>query len=570
MDFSALQRHPNRYFQDYQERLTPEKTEAFLKEADRRIEQAQSAQEWEGALANWNEVKSHIETHFEKAQLAFHRFTEDPEVEAEERRLREEIEPIYSRWNGVIRERVLKSPLRDDLEARLGKQYFLQLQMQQDAFEPKNIELETQLNQVLADHTKLTGGAFFEVDGQKYPLSHIKKFGVSPDAKLREKSYRSYSAWFLSNLDPLNAIFDRALALRTKMAQNLSHPNFIPLAYKKMRRVDYGPEEVARLREQIRQILVPLSKKIRAWQAEELGSKQVLTWDRDYFPKWKMGDLKVPIEGQTAAAQEVFASLSPKLGEHFRKMLQWKLVDVPARKGKAPGAFCTGFYDYRVPYIFLNSVGEASDVTTLLHESGHAFQAWESRDIAWMELYHPTLEACEVHSMGMEFLAYPYYETFFHPKDAALYRKRHLAESILLLPYIAMVDEFQHRLYSGDAEGPAGRERVWEELEDQYMPGVDFGGLDAWKRNRWIRQLHIFQVPFYYIDYAIAQIGAWQLFAQSAVDPKGAMENYLKLCGLGGTLNLKDFFRAGNLRLPFEEGVLKDLMDRILVIQPLP
>jgi M3 family oligoendopeptidase len=570
MKLDKLSRAPNRFFLDYQEVLTPQQAEAFLTQVFNRMAAARSLPEWEAALQFWNEVKSHIETHFEKAQLAFHRFTKDPQVEAEERRLREEVEPVYTLGNGKIRTQVLNSPFRRELEANLGAQYFLQLQLQEEAFEPKNVELETELNQVLADYTKLTGGAFFEVDGRKYPLSHIKKFGVSRDGRLREASYRSYSGWFLSHLGELNGIFDKAAGLRTRMARNLGHSSFVPLAYKKMRRVDYGPEEVAALRDQIREVLVPLSRKIRAWQAETTKVPALKAWDVEYFPEWQLGELKVPVEKQTEAALKLYGRISPRLAEHFKRMVDFELIDVPAREGKAPGAFCTGFFDYRVPYIFLNSVGEASDVTTLLHESGHAFQAWESRNIDWLELSHPTLEACEVHSMGMEFLAYPYYEIFFAARDADLYRKRHLAESILLLPYIAMVDEFQHELYSGRAEGAEGRSRAWAALEEKYAPGVDFADLSEWRRNRWIRQLHIFQVPFYYIDYAIAQVGAWQLWVQSVEDKAAAVENYLNLCRLGGTLNLKDFFQAGNLRLPFEKGMLKDLMDRVLAIQSLP
>ncbi len=565
-----LTRRTNRFFRDYRELLSKEDAEKFLEQALYSIEQAKTLEDWAGAIQHWNEVKSHIETHFELAQLAFQRFTEDPAAEAEERRKRDEIEPVYTLGNAKIREKVLASPFRGELEKKLGKNYFTQLQIQQDAFEPRNVDLETKLNKVLADYTKLTGGAFFEVEGQKYPLAHIKKFMVSPDAKLREASYRSFTGWYLAHKGELDAIFDQALQFRTQMGKNLGHANFIPLAYQKMRRVDFGPEEVASLREQIREVLVPLATKIREWQAKSLKVSKVTVWDMDYFPEWQLGELRVPIEAQTTAAVKIYRQLSPKLADHFQRMVDHELIDVPARKGKAPGAFCTGFYDYRVPYIFLNSVGEASDVTTMLHESGHAFQGWESRDIELLELSHPTLEACEVHSMGMEFLAYPYYEEFFTDKDAELYRRRHLAESIMLLPYIAMVDEFQHLIYSGQAEGAEGRSRAWEALEDKYLPGVDFGDLKEWKRNRWIRQLHIFQVPFYYIDYAIAQVGAWQLWVQSIGDKDAAIENYLNLCRLGGTLTLKDFFKAGKLRLPFEKGMLKDLTDSILKVQQIP
>lgn len=566
---SKLQRRPNRYFHDYQERLSGADTEKFLKLVLDQLDAARDLPAWEQALGLWNETKAHIETHFELVQLAFQRFTEDATVEAEERRLREEVEPVYSLWNAKVRERFLASPERQALETKYGKQWFAQLQLAQDAFDPKNVEIETQLNKVMADYTKLTGGAFFEVEGQKYPLAHIKKFSSSARPELRRESYRSYSSWFLNNKPALEAIYDEAVKYRDQMGKTLGHPNFIPLAYQKMRRLDYGPEDVSVFRDEIREVMVPLAVKIRAWQAKTLGVSKMKAWDLDFFPEWKLGELKVSISEQTRAGLEVYRQLSPRLAEHFQRMIDCELIDVPARVGKAPGAFCTGFYDYRVPYIFLNSVGEAADVTTLLHECGHAFQAWESRDIDLIELSHPTLEACEVHSMGMEFLAQPYYDAFFSERDAALFRKKHLAESVLLLPYIAMVDEFQHLVYSGQAEGERGREKAWEALENKYMPDVEFDDLEAWKRSRWIRQLHIFQVPFYYIDYAIAQVGAWQLWAQSLRDKNAALANYLMLCKLGGTLPLKEFFAAGRLRLPFEKGMLKGLMSEIEKIEPL-
>jgi len=564
-----LKRRTNRYFHDYQEKLSGPATEKFLSGVLAEVEQAKTFPAWEAVLGRWNEVKAHIETHFELVQLAFQRFTENPEVEAEERRLREEVEPVYSIWNAKVREKFLASPERKALEAKHGKQFFAQLQLAQDAFDPKNVELETKLNKVLADYTKLSGGACFEVEGKTYPLAHIKKFSSSPRPELRRDSYRSYSGWFLKNKPALEAIYDEAVQYRDAMAKTLGHPDFIPLAYQKMRRLDYGPEDVRVFREEIREVMVPLAVKIRERQAKSLGLARMQAWDLDYFPEWKTGELKVSIPQQTRAGLSVYQKLSPRLAEHFQRMIDWDLIDVPARVGKAPGAFCTGFYDYRVPYIFLNSVGEAADVTTLLHECGHAFQAWESRDIELIELSHPTLEACEVHSMGMEFLAQPYYGEFFSEPDADAFRKKHLAESILLLPYIAMVDEFQHRVYSGEAKGEAGRARAWEELENKYMPGIDFGDLQAWKRSRWIRQLHIFQVPFYYIDYAIAQVGAWQLWVQSLRDKEAALDNYLSLCKLGGTLPLKEFFAAGKLLLPFQKGVLKGLMAEIERIEPL-
>jgi M3 family oligoendopeptidase len=564
-----LTRHPNRYFGSFQERLTPEAVKKLLNECLEEVSRAQSLEDWEKSIYRWNETKSHLQTHFDLIELAFQCHTEDPGVEKEERRLKEEIDPVVDEWNAKIREKILNSPQRKALEDKLGRQYFIFLKLRQDSFDPLNIKFETKLNHVLSDYTKLSGSASFKVDGNKYPIAHYKKFSSSPDARLRRDSFISYSGWFLEHNKELEEIFDKSTALRRQMGDVLGYENFIPLGYQKMRRVDYGPEQVAKLRKEIHDVIVPIAGEIRAQQARHLGKKAVSVWDLDYFPQWQNGDLKVGIPEQTAAALKIYQKLSPRLAGHFQKMMEWDLIDVAAREGKAPGAFCTDFSDYRVPFIFLNSVNEATDVTTLLHESGHAFQGWESRSIELMEIRHPTLEACEVHSMGMEFLAYPYYGNFFTDEDAERFKKRHLADSILLLPYIAMVDEFQHQVYSGEAKTAEERAKAWERLEDKYMPGIDFSDAPEWKRRRWTRQLHIFQVPFYYIDYAIAQIGAWQLWVQSVRDKDKAMENYLNLCQIGGTRPLGEFFATGGLRLPFDAGMLKPLMDEILAVQPL-
>ncbi|MFO1519913.1 MAG: M3 family oligoendopeptidase [bacterium] len=566
---ATLERHSTLYFRDFQERLTKEKVEEWLGDVLAQIPQNKNTADWEKTVLYWNEIKAHLETHGEKISLAFNRNTLDPQAEAEEKRLHEEIEPPYKALSAQIREQVLKSPERAALEKKFGAQYFLQLQIQQDSFAPKNIEMETKINDILSDYTKLTGTAEYEVQGKVYPLSHQRKFACSPNANIRRESMTNYSGWFLKNRDRLEDIYDRCVALRTQMGKELGHADYIPLAYQKMRRTDYGPKEVAEFRKQIKEVVVPLTTQIRKRQAKSLGYDSLPIWDTEFFPEWQVKEIKVDIPDQVATGHKVFQSLSPRLGEHFKKMMEWDLIDVPARPGKAPGAFCTDFADYRVPFIFLNSVGEVSDVTTLLHESGHAFQAWESRPIELMELRWPTLEACEVHSMGMEFLAHPYYEDFFSAEDAARFRKYHVAESLILLPYIAMVDEFQHRVYSGEAVGAEGRAKAWEELEKEYLPSLDYQHLAPWRKIRWLRQLHIFKHPFYYIDYAIALTGALQLWIQSVKDKKAAMENYLNLCRLGGTLPLKQFFKAGNLKLPFETGTLQHIMDEALRIEPL-
>lgn len=566
---SNLTRHPNRFFHDYQDRLEVSHIEKWLKSVDEKINAAKSSDDWIDAIYYWNEVKCHVATHASQISLQFYRNTQDKKNIAEEERLHQELEPPFARLCAPIREKILNSPQRKALESKFGSQYFIQLQIQQNSFHPANVELDAKVNQYISEYTQLTGSGEFELEGKKYPLPNYKKFSSHENPKLRKESLQNYAGWFLANRDPLEKIYDESIALRNQMGKSLGYENFIPLAYMQMRRVDYGPQEVAAFRKQIQEVIVPIAHEIRKKQKTMLGESSINVWNSDFFPEWRASKLKVEIDEQVPASLKAFQAIHPKLGKHFQDSITHDLIDVPSRAGKAPGAFCTDFPDYRVPFIFLNSVGEGSDITTILHESGHSFQAWESRHIDMAELRWPSLEACEVHSMSMEFLAYPHYELFFEKEEAERFKRFHLAESLLILPYIAVVDEFQHRVYEGTAVGAEGRAKVWEELEKKYIPDLDFSDIPFWRKIRWLRQLHIFHNPFYYIDYAIALVGALQIWVQSTKDKDAAMDNYLHLCQLGGSLPLKEFFKAGNLKLPFEAGVLKNLMDQVLKIEPL-
>ena len=228
-----------------------------------------------------------------------------------------------------------------------------------------------------------------------------------------------------------------------------------------------------------------------------------------------------------------------------------------------PVAFCTYLADSRVPFIFLNSVGTSSDVTTLVHEAGHSFQAWESRNIELEALRWPGLEAAEVHSMGMEHLALPHLHHFFSPEDLARYQRGHIRQGFMRLAWMAQVDHFQHEVYEQNLDA-AGRGQCWQRLEERYQPGLDMDAVPYWKANRWHRQGHIFRRPFYYIDYAIAQLAAWQLWLDSLEAPEQTMERNLALCRMGGTKPLKAFMEAGGLNQPFDGEAVGRLVERVV------
>jgi M3 family oligoendopeptidase len=331
-----------------------------------------------------------------------------------------------------------------------------------------------------------------------------------------------------------------------------------------MRRTDYGPADVSRFREGIERHVVPLLRDIRAQQARDLGSSSVAPWDRGFFPAYALEPGIVPVEGQVAAARKVYGALDGRLVKHFDRMLAKGLVDIENRPGKRPGAYCTSMPDRDEVRIFCNSTGAASDVGTLLHESGHAFQGWESLPIPLVELQWPTYEACEIHSMGMEFLAFPHLSAFFAKKDhETRFKRQKLAKTIVLLAYVAVVDGFQHEVYERPGMTPDERAQTWSRLWSRFMVGEDWSGHEASVGRYWQRQLHVFGMPFYYVDYALAETCALQLYRASKKDPKDALRRYLRLCEVGGTRSFLGVLEEGGLASPFEPGTLPPLVDMV-------
>jgi M3 family oligoendopeptidase len=550
--------HPNEFFQERQERLEPAFVQTALDDVLARAAAAGDDAEWLAVVRYWNEVRCHVMTHMQRSELAFRQSSGDAAGAREHRRLQEKIRPVFEAQNALVRERILASPSLGALERALGPRWLEVLKLRQRTFSAENIPLRTALEGVLNRHTALTAGARITVAGTSWPSSFWRKFADDPDPAVRREALSSYAGWYAANGAALDGLFDEALDLRRRRARNLGLASFVPLAYMDLDRTDWGPEDAARFRAAIRRTVVPICREIREAQARALGTPAgVHPADVEYFADARVAALAVGVDGQLGAAGKVFEALSPRLAGHFRAMVGSELIDLAARDGKAPGAFCTTFSDLRVPFVFCNSVDQASDVRTLLHECGHSFQVWESAHIEMEELRFPTLEACEVHSMSMEHLAYPHLGHFFSEEDSLRYRVSHLRDGLLKMAYMAAVDEFQHRIYEEkDASAPM-RAAWWEELEDTYLPGMDYRGNEPWRRSRWHPQRHIFHWPFYYLDYALALTGAWQLWLRSRTESEAAIADYLDLCRAGGTLRIGDFFAAGRLGAPWREGVLE-------------
>jgi len=478
-------------------------------------------------------------------------------------------EALVNRFSRAL----VDSPHRAAIAAAFGDQFIRRTEVALRAFDPKTIDLLGEENQLASAYTKLKAQASITFEGKTYNLSSIQPLLLKTDRQLRRRAAEAKWSFFSEHQDEIGELYNKLVSKRTAIARRMGHDNFVQLGYDRMSRTDYGPREVAEFRRQVREEIVPLATSLFERQRKRLGLDRLTYFDEGLsFPQGNPEPAGTP-EDTVAAASELYAEMSPETDEFFTMMRERQLMDLVARDAKATGGYCTYIYDKCVPFIFSNFNGTSSDIDVLTHELGHAFQMYQSRKQPVMEYILPTYEACEIHSMSMEFFAYPWMEGFFG-KDADRYRSAHLETAVKYLPYIVAVDEFQHRMYEQPDLSFAERRTVWSELERIYLPHRDYDGLRFLEEGGlWMRQSHIFQMPFYYIDYALAQVCAFQFWQRDLVNHKMAWRDYLKLCKAGGSRSFVDLVQLANLKSPFEAGTLREVADelrRYLKVEAVP
>ena len=517
---------------------------------------------WNALQADWNALKVRVYGEGSRRRHRFSQDTRDAEAEAAEAEFREKILPAAQAGDSALVAALLASRHREAVAERHGRQLLRVLEVGQETLAPVNSDLRVETSGIARDYDKLLAGAEVTVGGEAMTLSRARGRLGSPDAELRREAFEAWSGWFVQRRDELAALFGSLVERRDLMGRNLGHENFVPLGYAGMLRTDYGPAEAAAFREAVLKNASPLHEALCREQAAALGTEALRPWDRGFHPGFTLPTgAAEPVSEQLDKAGRVFARLSPRLAAHFERMRAEGLIDLENRPGKAAGAYCTSFADTGQVAIFCNSIGDEGDVKTLMHEMGHAFQGWESLWIESVDLRSPSLDACEVHSMGMEFLSLPHLDEFFSPEDCERFARGRWARAIQLLCYVSVVDAFQHWIYENPQASPDARDACWVELQDRFMPGIDWSGeAERHRAARWYAQPHVFRRPFYYLDYAIAETGAMQLALLDAQDHEACLETYLELCRLGGTRSVLELFDGAGLRSPFEPAVLADLM----------
>lgn len=472
----------------------------------------------------------------------------------------DEVSPIISGYVQEFNKALVESKFKPELEEKFGKLLFDRIEADFKCFNESIIPELQKENKLVTEYEKLMSSAKIEYKGEILNLTQIGKYLSDSDRDTRIEAAKLYYGFLEENDQRFGEIYDELVKVRTEMAHKLGFKNFVELGYLRLGRLDYNAEMVKGYRDQIYEDVVPVVKKLRKRQIERLGIKKpiFLDYNLDYLSgnAKPAGDSTYLVE----CATTMYHEMSPESGEFFDFMVENHLMDLDAKAGKRGGGYMTYIPRYKAPFIFANSNGTSHDVDTLTHEVGHAFQGYLGSKIQVPDYRMPTLEACEIDSMSMEFFAWPWMNLFFK-EQADKYRFSHLDGAISFLPYGVEVDEFQHFVYENPEATHEERCAKWAELEKKYQPWLNFSGFEYLEKGkRWIKQSHIFCVPFYYIDYTLAQVLALQFKCEMDKNPAKAWRKYIKLLKMGGKYPFLTLIDKANLRNPFLEGNVKKVI----------
>ena len=456
---------------------------------------------------------------------------------------------------------MVNCPCADELKAKYGEMIFRKAVNLKQTISPEVIDDYAEESSLQNDYSQIKSEAEIEFDGKKVNLSQLSVYLESTRRQTRIDAHKALDEYYMSKKETFDKIFDDMVRIRTKIAHKLGFNSYTELGYKIMERYDYNPEDVAKFRDAVLRYIVPLTAQIRKLQQERLDVDQLMFYDLPTM--FKNGNPVPIIPGVSLGdvAGEFFAKIFGNNPSFLEVLSEHGFTDLLTRENKSTGGYCMYLDEYAIPFIFMNANGTADDVATIVHEGGHAYAAVQSADVSpFTECLSPTLEACEIHSTAMEFMSYPFMEMFYGEK-AEQYRELHMTQALLFLPYGCMVDEFQHIIYDNPDLAPEERHLVWKGLEQKYQPYIVYDENHPFHAlgGAWMKKDHIFESPFYYIDYCLAHICALQLWSLSREDMKAALNKYNKLCSLGGTDTFLKLLDKSGLKSPFDLNVIKQV-----------
>ncbi len=544
------------------ERVDFAQVEKDLRALMEEFDAAGSGEEQFAVHEKYYELTDRVSTLMTIAQIRFSINTAD-EFYDKENQYYDEQGPIYSNLVLEYQKKLYHSPYRAYLEEKIGPVAFKNMELAQKSMSEELIPLMQEENSLTMEYDKLMAGARIEFDGKELNLSMLRRYLKNADRSVRREAWKKFSGFCLENADKLDEIYDKLVKNRTAQARKMGYENFLELGYYRMNRNCYGKEEVESFRRQIKEYFVPFAEKLHDRRRQRLGLEKLSYIDEGvYFQNGNPAPTGTP-EEILASGQKMYAELSPETKEFFGFMMENELFDVLGRKNKKVGGYMTYLPLYHAPFIFANFNGTSGDVDVITHECGHAFQGYLSGKDPIREHGDIGMETAEIHSMSMEFFAEKWIPLFFGDR-AQDYIEMHLEDAAAFIPYGCMVDEFQHIVYENPDMAPEERKAAWAKLEEEYKPHLDYEG-DAFfgKGGFWQQQHHIYDYPFYYIDYCLAQTCALQFKVKLDEDFDRAWESYLKLCKLSASDFYTNLLKEVGLEVPFKEGCIKNIVEKL-------
>lgn len=500
--------------------------------------------------------------------LANCRFTLDTRNEfyTKEVEYYDQVSPLFEELSVKFNDLLLTTPFRKELELHINKRILQKAELSKKSFSPAVIEDCQKENALVTEYSKLMAGMTFLWQGKEIPLSALRGELENGDRDVRRECAIAIGKGLKKHEKELDGLYDRLVKIRTVIAHKLGYKSFTELGYYRMGRLDYDATMVKAFRDNVQKDLVPVVKELKERIARELDIDRITFYDDAIYSGGPVPKPLLDAKGIFQAAEEMYDDMNPEIGAFMHRMLEAEAFDVEAREGKWGGGYCTTFPKYKQPFILANFNGSCGDVDVITHEFGHALAANFVFYGGDMDLDVGGMETAECHSMSMEFLSWKYTEKFFG-ESANAYRKKHLLSSLSFIPYGVIVDEFQHEIYDHPDYTPEERKAVYRRLEEKYRPYMNFKDIPYIEEGtRWQYQMHIYETPFYYIDYCLAQTVALWFLVKSRENYQKALDDYLTFLKTGGQKSFEALLETAGIPSPFKEGSLKELSQKVLEI----
>ncbi len=475
-----------------------------------------------------------------------------------------QIQPQLQPYADKLNRKLIACPFTNELDKEEYFTYLRNVRKSIELFREENIPLQAELSVMQQQYGQIAGRMTIEVKGQEYTLQQAAKFLEDHDRSLREEVYRKINERRLQDTDQLNDLYNKLIEKRHQVAKNAGFENYRDYKFAELGRFDYTKQDCYNFHEAVKLHVLPLVEKIYAKKKQKLGLDTLRPWDTEAEPEGvqPLNPFKTG-EELTAKTIKCFELLNPFFADCLRKMKELGHLDLESRKGKAPGGYNCPLAESGAPFIFMNAAGQMHDVTTMVHEGGHAIHSFLSHRLSLSAFKEYPMEIAEVASMAMELFSMNFWSEFFDKEEDLKRAKEHqLERTISIFPWIATIDKFQHWVYENPAHTLEERTEKWMEILNEFSTGsIDYSGLEEYRKIGWQRQLHLFEVPFYYIEYGIAQLGAIGMWKQFQGDKEQALKNYINALSLGGTKTLPALYEAAGLEFNLSPDYIKSLMD---------